>query len=207
MMPRSSPDQIKHHLSNDPVLAPLIEHIPFPVLEERLVFASLVGSIISQQLSTKAAKTIQGRLLDLFPESELDPESILALSTDDLRAVGLSRQKSSYIQNVSEFFLEHQLLQADWDAYSDEEVIDLLTQIKGVGRWTVEMVLMFTLNRPDILPVDDLGIQQAFGGLYALDLEQKRKDLYRQMREIALPWAPYRTYASLYLWRWKDDPV
>ena len=108
------PDQIKSHLANDSVLAPLIERLPFPVLEEREVFASLISSIVSQQLSTKAASTIHGRLLDLFPASELDPEGLLAIPFDDLRAVGLSRQKSTYVQNVSEFFMEHQLLQADW---------------------------------------------------------------------------------------------
>jgi DNA-3-methyladenine glycosylase II len=201
------PDRIKSHLINDPVLIPLIRNIPFPVLEERELFPSLVGSIVSQQLSTKAAATIQGRLLDLFPEQNMDPDTLLNLSFEDLRGVGLSRQKSRYVQNVAEFFLERDLLQARWADYTDEEVIDLLTQIKGVGRWTAEMVLMFTLHRPDVLPVDDLGIQQAFGGLYQLDLRQKKKDLYTQMHNIAHPWAPYRSFACFYLWRWKDEPT
>lgn len=206
-MPPFFPEQIKSHLAADPILDPLIRDIPFPKLEEREVFSSLVGSIVSQQLSTKAAATIQRRLLDLFPQQKIDPELLLALPTAALRAVGLSRQKSQYVRNVAAFFLDHELQQAHWPDYSDGEVIELLTRIKGVGRWTAEMVLMFTLHRPDILPVDDLGIQQAFGGLYGLDLQQKKKDLYRQMKAIAAPWAPYRSYASFYLWRWKDAPA
>jgi DNA-3-methyladenine glycosylase II len=92
----------------------------------------------------------------------------------------------------------------DWEILSDVQVIDLLTQIKGIGKWTVEMVLMFTLQRPDVLPVDDLGIQQAFAKLYGVDLHQQKRQLFRQMQDIAAPWSPYRSYACFYLWRYKD---
>jgi len=197
---------IKTHLSKDPLLAPLINALEFPVFDpNRTVFSSLISSIVSQQLSVKAAATIHGRFLDLFPDQQLDAERILAFDLTDLRAVGLSRQKSTYIQNVAEYFLEHKLMDVDWEVYSDHEIIELLTQIKGVGKWTVEMVLMFTLYRSNILPVDDLGIQQAFAGLYKIDLSQKKKTLFAEMERISKPWEPYRSIACIYLWRWKDS--
>ena len=201
-----SPESIKAHLLNDPKLAPLIADLPFPVFDpNRKVYTSLLNSIVSQQLSTKAAATIHERFLNLFPDQVVDAEELMSMSTELLRSVGLSRQKSSYIHNVTEFFLEEKLLDFDWSNWSDDEVIKKLTSIKGVGKWTVEMVLMFTLNRPNILPVDDLGIQQAFEKLYDLDLKQKKKQLHQAMFEIARPWEPYRTYASVYLWRYKDS--
>lgn len=106
--------------------------------------------------------------------------------------------------NVAAFFQEKKLIQQDWPTLSDQEIIDLLTQIKGVGKWTVEMVLIFTLHRTDVLPLADLGIQQAFALLYGLDLNQRKKALFQEMHEIAEAWSPYRTYACLYLWQFKD---
>ena len=204
----TSPEIIKNHLAKDKKLAPLIAQFDFPVFDpNREVFTSLMSSIISQQLSVKAAATIHGRFLNLFHDQEIDAEEVLNLSIEELRAVGLSRQKSTYVQNVAEYFLSEKLIDFDWSAWSDEEVIKKLSSIKGVGKWTVEMVLMFTLNRPDILPVDDLGIQQAMEKLCGIDLSQKKKEIHQAMFAAAKPWEPYRTYASLYLWQYKDMPT
>lgn len=193
------------HLSRDTLLQPLLTQFSFPVFEEhRDVFSSLLKSIVSQQLSVKAAATIHERFVQLFPDMEPDAETIMGLSDEALRSVGLSRQKSSYIQNVAQHFIEEKLLGTDWSRFTDEVIIQDLTRIKGVGQWTVEMVLMFTLQRPNVLPVADLGIQQAFEKLYGLDLQQKKKVMYAEMQKIAQPWEPYRTFACIYLWQFKD---
>lgn len=198
---------VLQHLGRDVRLQPLLDQFPFPVLDpHRDVFSSLLKSIVSQQLSVKAAATIHGRFLQLFPEMEPDADTLLSLTNATLRSVGLSRQKTSYIQNVAQHFIEEKLLDTDWSAYSDQEIIQDLTRIKGVGQWTVEMVLMFTLHRPNVLPVADLGIQQAFEKLCGLDLQQKRKALYAEMQNIAKDWQPYRTFACIYLWQFKDLP-
>jgi DNA-3-methyladenine glycosylase II len=195
--------QVLDHLRRDPILAPLLDRISLPAYErEADVYARLIRAIVFQQLSGKAASTIHGRFLGLFPDGYPHPDALLALDLPALRSVGLSQQKSTYIQNIARYFLEHNLFDQNWDDRSDQEVLDLLTPIKGVGYWTVEMLLMFTLDRPDVLPLDDLGIQQAMQGLYNLD--GKGKVLQRQMTETAEPWRPYRTYACYYLWRWKD---
>jgi DNA-3-methyladenine glycosylase II len=128
---------------------------------------------------------------------------LVQLSPEQLRAVGLSGQKAGYLQNVAQFALENDLETKDWSGMSEADIIAFLTQIKGVGKWTVEMLLMFSLGRTDILPVDDLGIQQGIKRLYAL--EETGKELKKRMIEIAEPWRPYRTYACRYLWRFKDQ--
>ncbi|GAB5555667.1 MAG: DNA-3-methyladenine glycosylase [Saprospiraceae bacterium] len=196
---------VLQHLGKDVRLQPLLNQFPFPVFDpNREVFSSLLKSIVSQQLSVKAAATIHQRFLQLFPDMEPDAEIILSLSDQTLRSVGLSRQKSSYIQNVAQHFMEEKLLDTDWSSFTDQEIIQDLTRIKGVGQWTVEMVLMFTLQRPNVLPVADLGIQQAFEKLCGLDLQQKKKALYIEMQSIAKSWEPYRTFACIYLWQFKD---
>lgn len=194
---------ILEHLSRDARLKKVIATTDavWPDAGEDIYF-NLIRAIVYQQLSGKAAATIHGRLLALFPEGYPHPETLLEFDLPVLRSVGLSRQKATYIQNVAEFFQRENLIGKDLADRSDEEVIRYLTQIKGVGRWTVEMLLMFTLNRPDVLPLDDLGIQQAIQRLY--EFEAKGRALKERMLEIAVPWRPYRTYASLYLWRWKD---
>lgn len=193
------------HLRKDTTLRPILDRLPFPAFDtDQAVFSSLLRSIVSQQLSVKAAATIHQRFLPLFAELSPTPGAVLEYTTEDLRSVGLSRQKSQYIHNVATYFEEKKLLDQDWSTLSDAEIIDLLTQIRGVGKWTAEMVLMFTLQRPDVLPVDDLGIQQAFAQLYRVDLSQKKRSLFREMRNIATVWSPYRTYACRYLWQYKD---
>jgi DNA-3-methyladenine glycosylase II len=192
------------HLQQDPKLRELIQKIEVPdFTPSRKIYFDLLESIVSQQLSVKAATTIFNRFLDLFPDKYPHPEHLLVLEIEQLRAVGLSNQKARYMQNVADFSKAYNLETHDWDAMSDEEIIAFLSQIKGVGKWTVEMLLMFTLGRTDILPVDDLGIQQGIQRLYGL--EETGKDLKKRMLEIAEPWRPYRTFACRYLWRFKDS--
>ena len=194
---------IIQHLSQDPKLRDVIAttEAEWPDAGNDIYF-NLIRAIIFQQLSGKAAATIHGRFLDLFTEAYPYPEELLVLDLPTLRSAGLSRQKATYIQNVAEFFQKENLIGSDLADLDDETVIQYLTQIKGVGRWTVEMLLMFTLNRPDVLPLDDLGIQQAMQLLFGF--EDKGRTLKKRMTELAEPWRPYRTYASFYLWRWKD---
>jgi DNA-3-methyladenine glycosylase II len=167
------------------------------------VYFSLMESIVSQQLSVKAADTIFNRFLGLFPEQYPHPEYVLAADTEVLRGVGLSYQKAGYLRNVAEFSQQHDLEERDWASMSDEEIVTFLTQIKGVGKWTVQMILMFTLGRPDVLPVDDLGIQQGMIRLFGL--ENNPKTLKLNMVAHAEAWRPYRSIACRLLWRWKDQ--
>ena len=184
----------------------LIDTISVPdFTPSRKVYYDLLDSIVSQQLSVKAAATIFNRFCALFPDNYPHPELLSAIESDRLRSAGLSFQKASYLQNVAAFSLLHDLENHQWDTMPDEEIIDFLTRIKGVGKWTVQMILMFSIGRPDVFPVDDLGIQQAMIRLYAL--EEKDKKLKQKMIELAEPWRPFRTIASRYLWRWKDSAI
>lgn len=197
------PPAVYHHLAADERLRPLLDTIVLaPPTSRGDIYCDLIRAVVYQQLSGKAAATIHGRFLDLFPDGYPQTDRLLGCSLEDLRAVGLSRQKATYLQNIAAFFNEHRLHGEDWSRHDDEQLIELLSRIKGVGRWTVEMILMFSLSRPDVLPLDDLGIQQAMQGLYGL--EGKGKALRQQMIATAEPWRPYRTYACRYLWRWKD---
>ena len=193
--------KIVAHLRQEPRLAPIVERYTLKVRPDHGgdVYFGLIRSITYQQLSGRAAGTIFGRFLDLFPDGYPHPERLLEMSVADLRAVGMSRSKASYLHNVAGFWLEHKLIGEDWDKYTDEEVLDLLTQIKGVGRWTVEMVLMFVLQRPDLLPLDDLVVRRNLIALFELH-DLKGKKLIEAMVEAAEPWRPYRSYASRYLW-------
>jgi len=159
---------------------------------------------MSQQLSTKVADVIYKRFLNLFGGKEPTPEQILQVSPETLRSIGLSNAKVSYVHNVARFTLEQKMDHKKLSRMNDEEVIGYLTSIKGVGRWTAEMLLMFTLGREDICPLDDLGAAQAIIKLYGVKTKDKKK-LRAKMLKIASAWSPYRTYAYLYLWRWKDD--
>lgn len=199
-------NEIKKHLGKDPILEPLIATVQ---LKERSsqnsVYEALLRAINFQQLSGKAASTIHQRFLSLFEDHYPDPYRLQELEVAALRAVGLSRQKATYVKNVADFFIEQDLLKKDWSNDTDESIIKLLTQIKGVGQWTVEMILMFTLHRPDVLPLDDLVIRNSMIGLYGV--EGKGKVLKSKLLKIAEPWRPYRTWASRYLWQWRDTVV
>jgi DNA-3-methyladenine glycosylase II len=163
-----------------------------------------MASIISQQLSTKVAKVIFDRFIQLYEGKEPTCDQVLATTPELLRSIGLSHSKVQYVQNVATFFIQHQITDKQLYKMPADEVIALLTQIKGVGRWTVEMLLMFSLGHEDVFAVDDLGIQQAMIKLYKFKFETK-KELQQKMLKKSLAWAPYRTFACLHLWQWKDD--
>lgn len=169
------------------------------------VYYDLLESIVSQQLSVKVATVIFNRFCALFPDDYPHPDSLSSIEMERLRSAGLSNQKASYLQNVAAFSLQYDLENHHWDSMSDDDIIEFLTRIKGVGKWTAQMILMFSIGRPDIFPVDDLGIQQAMTRLYHLDENDKK--LKQKMAELAEPWRPYRTIACRYLWRWKDNKV
>jgi DNA-3-methyladenine glycosylase II len=158
---------------------------------------------MSQQLSVKVAKVIYDRFLKLFEDGQPTPEKILVLKPETLRGIGLSNAKVSYVQNVARFAVEKGMDRKVLSKMDNEEVIVYLTEIKGVGRWTVEMLLMFTLGREDVFAIDDLGIQNAMHKLYRLDKKDKKK-FREKMLAISEKWSPYRTYACLHLWQFKD---
>ena len=193
------------HLSKDKKLKKLIEQQePFKLKKRKHVHLHLCGSIMSQQLSTKVAAVIHKRFLALFDTKTPTPEQILEIAPDKLRAIGLSNAKTSYVHNVARFAIEKGMEYKHLNKLSNEEVIAYLTEIKGVGRWTAEMLLMFTLGREDVFAVDDLGIQNAMIKLYKLDKSDK-KEFRETLLKLSEKWSPYRTYACLYLWRWKDN--
>ncbi|MEO1408273.1 MAG: DNA-3-methyladenine glycosylase 2 family protein [Bacteroidota bacterium] len=197
-------DPILAQLQRDLILRPLVQHLELPPLQSpRDVYVALLRSIISQQLSTKAADTIYGRFMGLFPRSYPTPRRLLQLSEADLRGVGLSRQKAQYVTNVARFTLREKLRSLDWSTYSDAGIMDFLGQIKGVGPWTVQMILLFSLGRPDVFPVKDLIIAQSMVKLYGVEA-QGRAQLAR-LEAIAEAWRPYRSTACRYLWRWHDQ--
>jgi len=190
------------HLSSDATIRSVIEQIDLSKTDPAgNVYDGLLSSICSQQLSVKAAASIYGRFLDLF-DGDPSPDKLLAATVEQLRAVGLSYRKASYVHNVAAYFQQHQLIDYDWSTMDDTAIIDRLTQIKGVGVWTVQMILMFELERPDVMPVGDLGIQNAMKKLY--DLNTEKRQLENEMLEIAASWSPYRSIACRYLWQYYD---
>jgi len=191
------------HLSRDKKFAKILAgKESFILTKRRDVYLYLCFSILSQQLSTKVADVIRKRFLNLY-SGKPTPEQILATSHETLRSVGLSGAKARYVHNVAQFSIEFGMDQKLLGKMTNEEVIEYLTKIKGVGRWTVEMLLMFTLGREDVFAVDDLGIQQAMIAIYKLDKADKKK-LRADMLQISKKWSPYRSFACLYLWQHKD---
>jgi DNA-3-methyladenine glycosylase II len=195
----------RNHLSKDRKLQRVLsEQEPVKLKFHKNIPLRLCASIMSQQLSTKVAKVIYHRFLQLYNGEEPTPEQIAATPFDTLRAIGLSNAKVQYVLNVAQFAIDHKLDDRKLKKMSNEEVIELLTQIKGVGRWTVEMLLMFTLGREDVFAVDDYGIQVAMKKVYNLD-DSNKKAFKEKMQSISQKWSPYRTYACLHLWQWKDN--
>jgi len=192
------------HLEKDRKLAKtIVEALPELELHNNLPLR-LMASIMSQQLSTKVAKVIYQRFLDLYNGKNPKPAEVLATPSTSLREIGLSNAKVGYILNVASFCIEQKITDKKLQQLSNQEIVDLLTQIKGVGKWTVEMLLMFSLGREDVFAVDDFGIQQAMIKLYRLENLEK-KILKEKMLAISTKWSPYRTYACLHLWQWKDE--
>jgi DNA-3-methyladenine glycosylase II len=188
-------------MRRDPILAVAIKQIgPCGMADRQRKdhLSALVGAIVSQQLSTKAAATIFGRFVALFPDNHIpDAAAIAAQSDASLRGVGLSGQKVGYLRDLSSRIADSRLNLDELDALPDEVVIERLTAVKGFGRWTAEMFLMFRLHRPDVLPAGDLGIVNAIQRLYRL---RKRPDAKRVLK-IGEAWRPYRSVASWYLWQ------
>ncbi len=199
-------DTIIECLNRDIRFRPLLESIPFsvPRSSSNNLFEDLLRSIVGQQLSVKAAETIFGRFMQLFPQQTPEAHLLCTFPDEIFRQTGLSRQKSAYIRNAAAFFLEKPTDITSWQSWSDEAILQELTSIKGVGVWTVQMLLMFSLGRPDIFPVADLGIQTAIRRLYGL--QSSGKALQAEMVSVAEQWRPYRSYACFYLWKWKDRP-
>ena len=165
-------------------------------------FQSLLRSIVFQQLSGKAAQTIYERFENLIPESSnLSPNEVLKLNKEEMRKAGLSFQKIDYVRNLADYFENKSLQKKDVEEMTDEEISKELIKIKGIGQWTVDMFLMFTLNRADILPYKDLGIQK---GIMKI-LNMKNLPSKKEMENCSRKWRPYRTIACWYLWRIADD--
>lgn len=183
-------------LRDDPDIGHLVaDHGDVTLDSGEDLFERLVVSILRQQVSMASANATRERLADAV---ELTPAALLRTDRSTLRDLGLSRQKASYVHNVAEAFVEHDYSRAYFAEMSDDAVIAELTDINGVGPWTAKMQLLFSFGRPDVFPVEDLGIRKGMCALYGDDLERLR------MEEIAERWRPYRSYASLYLWRAVD---
>lgn len=164
-------------------------------------YGALVRSITGQQLSTKAAATIYGRVADLYGGNTPTPQQIIDTDPDDLRAAGLSRAKAAYLRSLAEHVIDGDLPIDNLSELPDEQVYAVLTAVKGLGRWTVDMFMIFHLGRPDVLPVGDLGVRKAMQTEYGLK-ELPKPD---EMERIAEPWRPHRSLASLYLWESLDN--
>ena len=195
------------HLSRDLQLKKLISaQGPMKLEKQGPVCYLLCASIMSQQLATPVARTIKRRFLDLFNGSIPTPDQILETKHQTLRSIGLSNAKASYIHNAARFAIEKGMDARALARMSDEEVIDYLTDIKGVGRWTAEMLLMFTLGREDVFAIGDGGLRNAVKKLYRLR-PSSEKALDKRMAVISEKWRPYRSYACMHLWRYKDAPT
>ena len=191
-------------LRRDPVMAALIrQHGPCGLADALRVdhLSALVRAIIFQQLSTKAASTIHSRFVGLLPGGKITAEGILALTDDQFRSVGVSRQKSLYLRDLVSKLQSGELQLEGIESLDDEAVVAALTGVKGIGRWTAEMFLMFRLHRPDVLPVGDLGIVTAVQKAYGL----RKRPTAERLRKLGDAWKPYRSIACWYLWRSLDN--
>lgn len=194
----------RKHLSKDKVLKNLIKaHGPHELELKNNVLLALCRSIIGQQLSTKVARVIFDRFLSLFKNKNPKATDILAIPDETLRGIGLSNAKVAYVKNVCEFFIANKLTDSKLHQMNDEDLFELFTQIKGVGRWTVEMILMFTMAREDVFSPGDLGIQKAMVDLYKIEYSNPR-DLHKKMMALSESWSPYRSFACWHLWRHLD---
>ncbi len=204
---RASPKIVAELAASDPVMARLIDEHGAVVRRDLKLerphdpYGALLRSIVGQQLSTKAARTIYGRMLELFDGHAPTPRQLLAADPDAIRAAGLSRPKIAYLRDLAQHVEDGELELERLHDLPDDEVIEQLTAVKGIGDWSAHMFLMFHLGRPDILPVGDLGIRNAVKAQYRL---RKLPDPKR-LERIARPWRPYRTLACLYLWSSLDN--
>lgn len=195
-----------HFQRVDPIMARAMERIgglseTSQKMTDLNLFSSLCESIVSQQLSTKVADVIWGRVQRVFPDQKIHPEEILKIDTEHLRAQGISYAKIRALKDLSEKVTSNVVDLQSLQALSDEEVISMLTQVRGIGRWTAEMFLMFSLERPDVFSHGDLGLKRAIQRLYALDHEPTAMEL----ENLSSRWSPYRTFASRVLWKTLDS--
>ena len=197
-------DGIKKLSSNDIRLKTFLQKFRVPALPiEKNYFWSLCRSVIYQQISGKAAKKISDRYLSLFDQDvKMTPADVLEIDIEKIYKVGISRQKSSYIKNIADAFSNNVINDKKISELDDQEIINQLTSIKGVGRWTAEMFLIFTLRRTDVFPVTDLGVQKGFQIFYSLD----KLPTIEMMNQKSESWRPYRTIMSLYLWYAVEGP-
>jgi 3-methyladenine DNA glycosylase/8-oxoguanine DNA glycosylase len=191
---------IRHLKRSDPVLATIIDAVGpcrMQLRTEGTHFQALTRSIVFQQLSGKAAGTILSRFNDLYMDRSPTPEAVLATSDEQLRSVGLSRQKIGYMRDLATKVVSGELPLDRVDEMDDEDLIDHLVQVKGIGRWTAQMFLMFRLGRPNVLPELDLGIQNAIKKAY----RKRKRPLPKDVKKIGAKWSPYSSVACWYLWR------
>ncbi|MEO8456244.1 MAG: DNA-3-methyladenine glycosylase [Chloroflexota bacterium] len=192
---------LRHVRRRDPILKRLIDKVgPYELESRRGSHKSLARAIFFQQLAGPAARAIMGRVLVALEADEdtwYEPARFLQATDEQLRTAGLSRMKITYLRDLADKFASGALTEDEFHDLNDEEVIKRVTEVKGIGRWTAEMFLMFSLGRPDIMPVDDLGVRNGMKIVYGLD-EPPKAD---KMREIAEPWAPYRSVGTWYMWR------
>lgn len=194
-------DLDRHFRSADAVLADVIRTVgPFTLKPRRDRFRVLVGSIISQQISTAAARTIRTRLEESLKPDRVRPEALAKLSVDSLRAVGVSRQKATYILDLATKCHDGRVPLSRMGRMSDERIIDELTQVKGIGRWSAQMFLIFALRRLDVFPHDDLGVRTAIRRLYGFEALPTKSECL----EIGQRWSPYSSVASWYCWRFLE---
>jgi DNA-3-methyladenine glycosylase II len=190
-----------HFRRHDPTLHGVIRLIgPYTLRPQRNRFDMLVRSIISQQISTAAARTIRGRLERLLGEDGFQPAAVAALSPEQLRSAGLSKQKAAYVSDLARKVADGSVPLSRLGRMDDEDVIESLTQIKGIGRWTAQMFLIFALGRPDVFPIDDLGVRVALTQLYDLGSKPSRDEL----AAIGRRWSPFATVGSWYCWRYLE---
>ncbi len=195
---------LKHFDSCDPVIAQLVREIgPFQLKKNRKYFQVLCKAIISQQISTKAAESITARFWQLFDGHAPSPQSVWEMPEPILQGAGLSRQKVAYMKDLGKHFVEKTIRPHRMPYLSNEEVIEQLTGVYGIGQWTAEMFLIFSLNRMDVLPVTDLGLQIAIQKLYGM----KSRPTTKKIRSLGKKWHPLETVATWYGWRKLDENI
>jgi DNA-3-methyladenine glycosylase II len=193
-------EALKHFKKTDPLLYSVA--VRLPPLERRYYpnqedyFGTLCRIIIGQQLSGKVAGTIYSRFLTLFPQAKVSPKRLLILKDDQLRGIGLSKSKTSYLKNLASAVVSGSLAVNSTHSWENDQIMEELTRIKGVGPWTVEMFLMFSLGRDDVFSFGDLGLKNAISKIYKLNNPSRE-----EIEKIVTPWAPYRTFAALILWK------
>ena len=202
--PLSIKKAVKYLMKSDPELIPLLDAFKIQDLQpETDYFKSLTRSIVYQQLSGKVAKTILDRFILLYKDKSYPtPVDVINIDHEKLRSVGLSNSKAQYIKNIAHAFLDNPDTYDSLEKMDDQDIIDTLITIKGVGPWTAQMFLMFTLNRPDVFPVTDLGVQKGFQHYYKLSEMPPPGQMLKKSEQ----WAPYRTVVSLYFWRLLEGP-